>query len=149
MSISINHCAQLPAIYSPDLCYSRPFGSKVKINVQVIIIYVFILSFKIVPSPGIFTFFLLRFILNLVGANLLSCTVFAPTTMLLSMVASDGLSVLVVTSSIFSVVAIAIDRYSAVLNPLHYAMSVTRTRSIVRKYILSVYMWGKSPTFSV
>ncbi|KAI5719711.1 hypothetical protein M8J76_013695 [Diaphorina citri] len=72
-----------------------------------------------------------RFILNLVVANLLSCVVFAPTTMLLDLVSSGGLSVLVVTSSIFSVVAIAIDRYSAVLNPLHYAMSVTKTRSIL------------------
>ena len=43
--------------------------------------------------------------------------------------ASSGLTTLAVTAAIFSVLAIAVDRYNAVLSPLHYAMTITRGRS--------------------
>ena len=42
---------------------------------------------------------------------------------------SSGLTTLAVTAAIFSVLAIAVDRYNAVLSPLHYAMTITRGRS--------------------
>ena len=42
---------------------------------------------------------------------------------------SSGLTTFAVTSAIFSVLAIAVDRYNAVLSPLHYAMTITRQRS--------------------
>ncbi|XP_066995762.1 uncharacterized protein [Anabrus simplex] len=78
-----------------------------------------------------------RFVLSLVLSNLLSSIVVAPVLMVhvlnrdvwwLSPLAS-GLTTLAVTASIFSILAIAVDRYNAVLSPLHYAMTITRQRS--------------------
>ncbi|XP_075217914.1 beta-3 adrenergic receptor-like [Lycorma delicatula] len=71
-----------------------------------------------------------RFVGSLVFADLLSSVVLAPVLMSHLPLLSAGFSTLVATSSVFSIVAIAIDRYSAVLSPLHYAMTVTRRRSL-------------------
>ncbi|PSN51487.1 hypothetical protein C0J52_00760 [Blattella germanica] len=81
-----------------------------------------------------------RFVLSLVLANLMTSLIVVP--VLLVQVlhremaalwwlrqASAGLTTFVVTSAIFSVLAIAVDRYNAVLSPLHYAMTITRQRS--------------------
>ncbi|XP_054258534.1 beta-3 adrenergic receptor-like [Macrosteles quadrilineatus] len=71
-----------------------------------------------------------RFVGSLVFSNLISAMVLAP--VLVSRVPwlSAGMSALVATSTVFSIVAIALDRYRAVLSPLHYAMTVTRRRSL-------------------
>ncbi|KAL1132452.1 hypothetical protein AAG570_010407 [Ranatra chinensis] len=66
---------------------------------------------------------------SLVFANLVSAVVLAPVLLCRQPVLSAGVSVLVATSSVFSIVSIALDRYSAVLSPLHYTMTVTRKRS--------------------
>ena len=51
---------------------------------------------------------------------------------------SSGLTTLAVTAAVFSVLAIAVDRYNAVLSPLHYAMTITRGRSRV----IIIGAWG-------
>nr|XP_018912590.1 PREDICTED: beta-3 adrenergic receptor-like [Bemisia tabaci]XP_018912591.1 PREDICTED: beta-3 adrenergic receptor-like [Bemisia tabaci]XP_018912592.1 PREDICTED: beta-3 adrenergic receptor-like [Bemisia tabaci] len=71
-----------------------------------------------------------RFVGSLIMANLLSSTVLAPVLLSDKSSVSAGLSALVVTSSVFSIVAIAVDRYSAVLSPLHYANTISRRRSL-------------------
>ncbi|KAJ9585502.1 hypothetical protein L9F63_002703, partial [Diploptera punctata] len=81
-----------------------------------------------------------RFVLSLTLANLLTSVIVDP--ILLIQVLhrematvwwlrqmSSGLTTFAVTSAIFSVLAIAVDRYNAVLSPLHYAMTITRQRS--------------------
>ncbi|XP_069694935.1 uncharacterized protein [Periplaneta americana] len=81
-----------------------------------------------------------RFVLSLVLANLLTSLVVVPVLLVqvlhYEMAAlwwlrqvSSGLTTLAVTAAIFSVLAIAVDRYNAVLSPLHYAMTITRQRS--------------------
>ncbi|KAG8253519.1 hypothetical protein J6590_032315 [Homalodisca vitripennis] len=71
-----------------------------------------------------------RFVGSLVFANLLSAMVLAPLLVSRVPALSAGFSALVATSTVFSIVAIALDRYWAVLSPLHYAMTVTRRRSL-------------------
>lgn len=63
-------------------------------------------------------------------SNLLSAMVLAPVLVSRAPSLSAGFSALVATSTVFSIVAIALDRYRAVLSPLHYAMTVTRRRSL-------------------
>lgn len=82
-----------------------------------------------------------RFVLSLIAANLLASVVVIPV-VLIQLVYSDiiinapwlrqtaqGLSTLAVTAAVFSVLTIAVDRYNAVLSPLHYSMTITRQRS--------------------
>ncbi|KAK6638415.1 hypothetical protein RUM44_008844 [Polyplax serrata] len=78
-----------------------------------------------------------RFVLSLVVANFISVLVLAPVLLFLfsrssldcfSQLASC-LPVLVVTASVFSILVIAIDRYNAVLSPLHYSMTITSQRN--------------------
>ncbi|XP_049804466.1 uncharacterized protein LOC126247724 [Schistocerca nitens] len=77
-----------------------------------------------------------RFVLSLVVSNLLGALVVAPALLVQLLRPAHwlrhvcaGLTTLAVTASIFSIVAIAVDRYSAVLSPLHYAMTITRRRA--------------------
>ncbi|XP_023718889.2 uncharacterized protein LOC111870653 [Cryptotermes secundus] len=81
-----------------------------------------------------------RFVLSLVLANLMTSFIVVPILLVqvlhhevaaLSWLrqVSSGLTTLAVTAAIFSVLAIAVDRYNAVLSPLHYAMTITRGRS--------------------
>jgi len=81
-----------------------------------------------------------RFVLSLVLANLMTSLIVIPVLLIQvlhpGMAAlwwlrqvSSGLTTLAVTAAIFSVLAIAVDRYNAVLSPLHYAMTITRQRS--------------------
>ena len=81
-----------------------------------------------------FVMFFFRFVGSLIMANLLSSTVLAPVLLSDKSSVSAGLSALVVTSSVFSIVAIAVDRYSAVLSPLHYANTISRRRSLASEY---------------
>lgn len=81
-----------------------------------------------------------RFVLSLVLANLMTSLIVIPI-MLIQVLhgetaavwwvrqASSGLTTIAVTAAIFSVLAIAVDRYNAVLSPLHYAMTITTQRS--------------------
>ncbi|XP_063223030.1 beta-1 adrenergic receptor-like [Bacillus rossius redtenbacheri] len=90
-----------------------------------------------------------RFVLSLVLANLLTSLVVAPLLVAetahhdaaaapwLRQLARGG-TAFAVTASVLSVLAIAVDRYNAVLAPLHYAMTATRQRS--RGMIAGV--WG-------
>ncbi|XP_047107512.1 uncharacterized protein LOC124776526 [Schistocerca piceifrons] len=77
-----------------------------------------------------------RFVLSLVVSNLLGALVVAPALLVQLLRPAHwlrhvcaGLTTFAVTASIFSIVAIAVDRYSAVLSPLHYAMTITRRRA--------------------
>lgn len=75
-----------------------------------------------------------RFVGSLVFSNLLSAMVLAPVLVSRVPSLSAGFSALVATSTVFSIVAIALDRYRAVLSPLHYAMTVTRRRSLAGEW---------------
>ncbi|EEB10068.1 class A rhodopsin-like G-protein coupled receptor GPRnna4, putative [Pediculus humanus corporis] len=77
------------------------------------------------------------FVLSLVAANFISVLGLVPVVLyLFSKNSLDCLSqfgsclpVLVVTASVFSILIIAIDRYNAVLSPLHYSMTITSQRN--------------------
>lgn len=77
-----------------------------------------------------------RFVGSLIASDLLSSAVLGP--LLVSDVkhVNKALIVFVATSTIFSILVIAMDRYTAVLSPLHYATNVTRQKSALGKYII-------------
>ncbi|XP_050533696.1 melanocortin receptor 5-like isoform X2 [Daktulosphaira vitifoliae] len=70
-----------------------------------------------------------RFVGSLIASDLLSSIILGP--LLVSDVknVNKTLIVFVATSTIFSILVIAMDRYTAVLSPLHYATNVTRQKS--------------------
>ncbi|XP_021927575.1 uncharacterized protein LOC110833607 isoform X2 [Zootermopsis nevadensis] len=81
-----------------------------------------------------------RFVLSLVLANLMTSMIVIPVLLIQVLhrevaalwwvrQVSSGLMTVAVTAAIFSVLAIAVDRYNAVLSPLHYAMTITTQRS--------------------
>lgn len=76
-----------------------------------------------------------RFVGSLIASDLLSSTVLGP--LLVSGIKNinKALTVFVATSTIFSILVIAMDRYTAVLSPLHYATNVTRQKSVLGMYL--------------
>ncbi|XP_050437002.1 trace amine-associated receptor 3-like [Adelges cooleyi] len=70
-----------------------------------------------------------RFVGSLIASDLLSSTVLGPLLVTDVKTANRALLVFVATSTIFSILVIAMDRYTAVLSPLHYATNVTRQKS--------------------
>ncbi|XP_046391619.1 uncharacterized protein LOC124159752 [Ischnura elegans] len=95
-----------------------------------------------------------RFVLSLVLANLLAAATAVPVVALhlakkevsrliwwRQLVASLG--TLSATASVFSILAIAVDRYRAVTSPLHYSMTATRQRSrliIASTWLLAIIL---------
>lgn len=85
-----------------------------------------------------------RFVLSLILANLVSLLGLVPV-VLLNLIWGNivawhlvtSAKTLAVTTSVFSILAIAVDRYNAVLSPLHYTMTITSQRS--RGMIVAVW----------
>lgn len=83
-----------------------------------------------------------RFVGSLIASDLLSSTVLGPLLVSSIKTINKALTVFVATSTIFSILVIAMDRYTAVLSPLHYATNVTRQKSVLGMYFsvnISVY----------
>ncbi|VVC28794.1 G protein-coupled receptor, rhodopsin-like,GPCR, rhodopsin-like, 7TM [Cinara cedri] len=73
-----------------------------------------------------------RFVGSLIASDLLSSTVLGPSFLVSGVkTINKVLIVFVATSTIFSILVIAMDRYTAVLSPLHYATNVTRQKSVL------------------
>ncbi|KAL4143769.1 hypothetical protein QTP88_006055 [Uroleucon formosanum] len=72
-----------------------------------------------------------RFVGSLIASDLLSSTVLGPLLVSGIKTINKALIVFVATSTIFSILVIAMDRYTAVLSPLHYATNVTRQKSVL------------------
>ncbi|KAF0772339.1 D(4) dopamine receptor [Aphis craccivora] len=71
------------------------------------------------------------FVGSLIASDLLSSTVLGPLLVSGIKTINKALTVFVATSTIFSILVIAMDRYTAVLSPLHYATNVTRQKSVL------------------
>lgn len=83
-----------------------------------------------------------RFVGSLIASDLLSSAVLGPLLVSGIKTINKTLTVFVATSTIFSILVIAMDRYTAVLSPLHYATNVTRQKSVLGMYFsvnISVY----------
>ncbi|XP_016662867.1 D(4) dopamine receptor [Acyrthosiphon pisum] len=72
-----------------------------------------------------------RFVGSLIASDLLSSTVLGPLLISGIKTINKAMIVFVATSTIFSILVIAMDRYTAVLSPLHYATNVTRQKSVL------------------
>lgn len=76
-----------------------------------------------------------RFVGSLIASDLLSSAVLGPSLLVSSVkTIHKALIIFVATSTIFSILVIAMDRYTAVLSPLHYATNVTRQKSVLGMY---------------
>jgi len=78
-----------------------------------------------------------RFVGSLIASDLLSSTVLGPLLVSGIKTINKALTVFVATSTIFSILVIAMDRYTAVLSPLHYATNVTRQKSVLGMYFFT------------
>lgn len=83
----------------------------------------------------IFVYVYYRFVGSLIASDLLSSTVLGPLLVSGIKTINKALTVFVATSTIFSILVIAMDRYTAVLSPLHYATNVTRQKSVLGMYL--------------
>lgn len=116
----------------------------------VLVSYVIIVIFLAIGNPNpviaklnLMVFFLLfRFVLSLVTANILISSIIAPLLLFETVLndyfllpcISDLISTVsssVIFSAVFSTFLIATDRFYAVTSPLHYSMTITRSRSQV------------------
>lgn len=89
-----------------------------------------------------------RFVGSLIASDLLSSTILGPLLISDIKTISNSLTVFVATSTIFSILVIAMDRYTAVLSPLHYATNVTRQKSVLGLYnCVFVYLNTKIGNF--
>lgn len=84
-----------------------------------------------------FIFYVYRFVGSLIASDLVSSTVLGPLLVSGAKAVSKVLTVFVATSTIFSILVIAMDRYTAVLSPLHYATNVTRQKSAFGKHAVN------------
>lgn len=85
-----------------------------------------------------------RFVGSLIASDLLSSTVLGPLLVSGIKTINKALTVFVATSTIFSILVIAMDRYTAVLSPLHYATNVTRQKSV---FVIGT-VWSISAAFA-